>query len=154
MAGAEKLLGSGDMLFLSADSLKPRRIQGSFLTEQEIKKVVEYMKNASGIFGESGEVQSETGGLSSALEQKDFPKELNFDDDSGQGGDDELYLQARKLVVEAGKASASLLQRRLRIGYARAARLLDMLEEEGVIGPGDGAKPREILVSKEEYGEY
>lgn len=153
MAGAEKLLGSGDMLFLSADSLKPRRIQGSFLTEREIKNVVEYMKNASGIFGESGEVQSETGGLSSALEQKDFPKELNFNDDPGQGGDDELYLQARKLVVEAGKASASLLQRRLRIGYARAARLLDMLEEEGIISPGDGAKPREILVSKEEYDE-
>lgn len=151
MAGAEKLLGSGDMLFLSADSLKPRRIQGSFLTEKELKKVVEYLKDKSGIFAESGEAESEAGGLSSALEQNDFPQELNFDDDPGQGADDELYPQAKKLVVEAGKASASLLQRRLRIGYARAARLLDMLEEEGIIGPGDGAKPREILVAKEDY---
>ncbi len=134
-AGAEKLLGRGDMLFTSSQLSKPKRLQGAFVTDEEINRVVAFLKSK----GEP-EYQEE-------VTQKVVDKTLagNFED----MGDDELVGQARDIVVKAGKASASFLQRRLRIGYARAARILDILEEQGVIGPGEGAKPREILVSRE-----
>lgn len=147
ISGAEKLLGNGDMLFLAGDTVKPKRIQGAFVSEDEVKRVVQFIESHS----ESNESASEemferTSGASPLplAEEGVIP----FDEFSGD--DDELYEEARKLVIEAGKASASYLQRRLKVGYARAARLLDMLEERGIIGPGDGAKPREILVSRDE----
>ncbi|MFZ6036523.1 MAG: DNA translocase FtsK 4TM domain-containing protein [Patescibacteria group bacterium] len=132
-AGAEKLLGRGDMLYTSSQLSKPRRLQGAFVTDEEISRVVAFLKS-------KGEPEYEE-----AVVQKVVDKTLigSFED----MGDDELVSQARDIVVKAGKASASFLQRRLRIGYARAARILDILEEQGVIGPGDGAKPREILVA-------
>ncbi len=138
MAGAEKLLGKGDMLFLSGDTAKPRRLQGALVTEKEVHDVVKFLKEE----GEEMDTKEEN------------PMQVDFNASSANGGfsgddddaDDDMYAQAKQCVIESGKASASLLQRRLRVGYARAARLLDILEEKGVIGPGDGAKPREVYL--------
>ncbi len=136
--GAEKLLGSGDMLFLSGEMSKPRRIQAPYISEDEVKKVVAFIaKNSEG----------------------QLPSEIDFTEKGQAGGtdaifssmigddseDDELYGEAKKTVVEAGKASTSYLQRKLGVGYARAAKLIDMLEERGVVGPADGAKPRDVI---------
>ncbi|MDP1709748.1 MAG: DNA translocase FtsK 4TM domain-containing protein [Candidatus Komeilibacteria bacterium] len=134
MAGAEKLLGRGDMLFISPDLGKPRRLQGTFLDDKEIERVVNFLKEQGGADYQSEVIEHLATG-SSARHQSD-------------GADDDLYDDAKQTVLRAGKASASLLQRRLRIGYARAARLLDILEAEGVIGPADGAKPRDILLTE------
>jgi len=142
MAGAEKLLGHGDMLFLSPESSKPRRIQGAYLSEAEIDRLVEFIiKNSQSL---------EFNGLSSDLEE--YLNQMGMSENLGAENqeEDELYPEAYEVVVKAQKASASLLQRRLKIGYARAARLLDMLEARGVIGPQDGAKPREVYVKEQE----
>ncbi len=143
-SGAEKLLGAGDMLYAGGEMGKPKRIQSAFITESEVKKVTDFLRsNSDGLealdmpidLETSGSVHSGGGGL--------------FGSDS-DGDDDDLFEDARETVVRAGKASTSYLQRKLRIGYARAARLMDILEERGVIGPGDGAKPREVLVAPPE----
>jgi len=140
--GAEKLLGAGDMLYLSSDSPKPIRLQSAFVSEEEIKKVVEYLKN----------------------QDAELPDQLDFDEtsdnsndsifsamtDGDSSDDDDLYEDARRAVIEANKASTSYLQRKLRVGYSRAARLMDILEERGVISPADGSKPREILSQGDE----
>ena len=157
MAGAEKLLGLGDLLFLSAEVTKPRRVQGAYVSEKEVKKVVDYIKEENDhlkeVYSTEAEGEMEQGAfqnhLAEDLERSLETGEVSGADKFGEGGgeDDPLYEEAKKTVLEARKASASLLQRRLRVGYARAARLLDMLEEKGVVGPGEGAKPREILMS-------
>ena len=147
MAGAEKLLGLGDMLFLSAEITKPRRIQAAYVSDKEVKKVVKFIK-AQDVKPETSEEKLENAGagLTQDLEKTlTEGKELDF----VSGEEDPLYEEAKKVVIEARKASASLLQRRLRLGYARAARLIDTLEERGVVGPGEGAKPREILIPTE-----
>lgn len=136
-SGAEKLLGKGDMLFTVSDANKPKRLQGAFLDDAEIERVVQFLKE------EHPEAEYQT----EIVEKQRGITSLGGDSGGGGSGEDDLYDEAREQVVRAGKASASLLQRRLRIGYARAARLLDILEEEGVIGPADGARPREILLS-------
>lgn len=130
--GAEKLLGRGDMLFLSADLPKPVRIQGAYVAEKEVSNVTGFVKGQ---------------------EKPTYNEEILKQNSRGLGGsggagtpDDDLFEDAAECVIQAGKASASLLQRRLRIGYARAARLLDLLEEQGVVGPADGARPRDVLV--------
>ncbi len=136
--GAEKLLGAGDMLYSSGEA-QPERLQSAFISETEVKKVVKYLSDAY-----KDEVTEEitlTAGSISA-DKSIFESSLGDDED---GDDDEMYEEARACVVEAGKASTSYLQRKLKLGYARAARLMDVLEERGVIGPGDGAKPREVL---------
>jgi S-DNA-T family DNA segregation ATPase FtsK/SpoIIIE len=129
-AGAEKLLGMGDMLFISADTPKPKRIQGAFVSEKEVKGVTDFIKSQG---------------------EPEYNEEILAQATRGSGDlgapDDEMFIDAADCVVRAGKASASLLQRRLRIGYARAARLLDLLEERGIIGPADGARPRDVLIS-------
>lgn len=149
MAGAEKLLGNGDMLYLSASSPKPKRIQGIFVSESEVKRVVKFIKNQKVEDEGIGEniVNPAQGlpGQERMLEFKDFSE-------SGNGSDDDLYEAAKEEVTRAGKASATLLQRRLRVGYARAARLLDILEDKGIIGPGDGAKPREVYAANPPAG--
>jgi len=137
MPGAEKLLGKGDMLFLSGDTAKPRRVQGALVTETEVHDVVKFLTDQ----GNALEVNNE----------QSLQVDFNAPASSGfSGGDndteDDMYPDAKLVVMEAGKASASLLQRRLRVGYARAARLLDILEDRGIIGPGDGAKPREVYI--------
>jgi len=133
--GAEKLVGRGDSLFISSDMSQPKRIQCCFVGDNEIRKVVDYLMEQldEPVHYEEGVTEKNRAG----------------GNDFGYGGDgeDELLDEARDIVVRAGKASASYLQRRLKIGYARAARLLDLLEERGIIGPGDGAKPRQILVA-------
>lgn len=140
-AGAEKLLGSGDMLFLSSKSSKITRIQGPYIPEKEVKKVTDWiLENAKSIDEPQGLlVQS----LKDTLDHQPAEK--------GEGGgemffgdDDPLFEDVKRIVLETKKASASFLQRRLRIGYARAARLIDMLEDKGIVGPADGAKPREV----------
>lgn len=135
--GAEKLLGAGDMLYSSGEA-QPERLQSAFISEAEVKKVVKYLADA--YRDEISEEITLTAGAVSA-DKSIFESTL---DDEGED-DDEMYEEARACVVEAGKASTSYLQRKLKLGYARAARLMDKLEERGVIGPGDGAKPREVL---------
>lgn len=130
-SGAEKLLGMGDMLFLSAELSKPRRIQGAYVSEKEVKEVTEFVKTqADPEYNEEILIQNAKAGHTGDM--------CDIDDD--------LFYDAADCVIRAGKASASLLQRRLRIGYARAARLLDILEDRGVVGPQDGARPRDVLV--------
>ena len=136
-SGAEKLVGRGDMLFLSADLSKPKRLQGAFVSDAEIKKVTDFIKDNYGAPDYQDEIvdRSSVGGRGTVFSNNDG---------------DELLPEAKDVIVRAGKGSASLLQRRLKIGYARAARILDILEEQGFIGPADGAKPREILASLEQ----
>ena len=148
MAGAEKLLGSGDMLYLAGDISKPRRLQGPFVSEKEVKAVVKFLKDQG--YEAEGEEGAETleESLAQSIESGPGFESMPGRDDFGQA-DDSLFGEAKEVVLQAKKASASLLQRRLRIGYARAARLLDMLEERKVVGPAEGAKPREVLIKSE-----
>lgn len=134
--GAEQLLGQGDMLYLSSDSPRPIRLQSAFVSEEEIKKVVDYLKKQDADMLDQLDLDEQAGGSADALFS-------SFTDN--EDTDDDLYDDARIAVIEAGKASTSYLQRKLRVGYSRAARLMDLLEEKGVIGPQDGSKPREIL---------
>ena len=134
--GAEKLLGNGDMLFMPGDAAKPKRVQAAYVSDKEIKSVTDALRS---------------------LDAPQYVEEVLADAAKGAGSfggsnseEDSLTNEAIELVVKTGKASASYLQRRFRIGYARAARLLDILEEKGVIGPGEGSKPREVLLSKQD----
>jgi S-DNA-T family DNA segregation ATPase FtsK/SpoIIIE len=144
-AGAEKLVGQGDMLYMSQDSPDPIRVQSPYISEDEVKEVVKYFVEAY-----KDEVPTHELNLDGKSDEQKNPL---FDsmNDNGSGDtsdDDELYEDAKQLVIEAKRASTSYIQRKLRVGYARAARLMDMLEERGVIAPGDGsAKPREVLDS-------
>lgn len=144
MGGAEKLLGNGDMLFLSASSPKPRRIQGVFVGESEVKRVVKFVKGQK---KEEPEEDETEGDEITEGKQKEITE---FKESAAEGSDGALVEAAKEEIMRSKKASASFLQRRLRIGYARAARLLDILEEQGVVGPADGAKPREIYVGNDE----
>jgi len=138
IAGAEKLVGTGDMLYLASDNTKPRRLQGGFVSEEEVRDVVKFIV-------ENNETEQHE------VEESITATETGGSGISGEAGDDDpLLAEAKRVAVEAGKVSASLLQRRLRVGYARAARLLDMLEEQGVIGQAEGNKPREVLVRPED----
>lgn len=139
MAGAEKLLGGGDMLFMSADVTKPKRIQGAYLSEEELNAVASFVRDNN----ESDEIPDSKNSFIPENERKDI-SEINFEEFTMDSNDDELFEEAVKIVHEAKKASASLLQRRLSVGYARAARLIDIMEQKGIVGPGDGAKPREV----------
>lgn len=137
-AGAEKLLGAGDMLFLGGEMSKPERIQSAYISESEVKSVVKYLSDAY-----VEELNPQIDFTNGKIDNSIFSATL--DDDHENGDDDELYEEAREIVMSAGKASTSYLQRKLRVGYARAARLIDLLEEKGVVGPGSGAKPREVI---------
>jgi S-DNA-T family DNA segregation ATPase FtsK/SpoIIIE len=138
-SGAETLLGAGDMLYLSSDMQKPVRLQTAYISENEVKKVASYIKQHNA--GSLGSLNLGEGGAA--------PQEMNdaimmsgsLDDDV----DDDMYMEAKAAVEEAGRASTSYLQRKLRIGYSRAARLMDLLEEKGVIGAADGSRPRDVL---------
>jgi len=137
-SGAEKLLGKGDMLYISAELSKPKRIQGALVTDEEIERVTDFWRG-----------QAEPNFKEEVTEKQthvNLPGAVSFAEDG-----DELLEEAKDTIIRSGKASASFLQRRLRVGYARAARILDLLEEEGIIGPADGAKPREILVDAQNY---
>lgn len=138
MAGAEKLLGAGDMLYMSGEMSKPLRVQSAFISETEVKTLSKYLADSY-----ENELPNEIN-FTEAGASPNSIFQANLDDDSGD--EDDLYEEAREVVISAGKASTSYLQRKLGVGYARAARLMDMLEERGVVGAGSGSKPREVLV--------
>ena len=146
MGGAEKLLGAGDMLYLSGEMSQPQRIQSAYISENETKAVVKYLVSSY-----DNEIPSEINltGERETIGGNIFEATM---ENERLEGDDDLYEEAKRTVLEAGKASTSYLQRKLGVGYARAARLIDMLEERGVIGPGFGAKPREVLEKPEGNG--
>lgn len=139
-SGAETLLGKGDMLYLSADSSKPVRIQGAFLSDEEVEKVVDYVKSQS-------EAQ---------YDPNMTPSEVSTQGGGSPSADDvdPLYKEVLLFIAKTQKASASLLQRKFKIGYNRAARIIDMLEEDGYIGPVDGSKPRKVFLEKEFAEDY
>ena len=140
--GAEKLLGAGDMLYMGGEMSKPVRIQSAFISEKEVKDIVKYLIDAYRDELIGGEIDL----AEVANDRSDVIAGGSFDD---EGDDDELYEQAKEEVISAGKASTSYIQRKLRVGYARAARLVDLLEQRGIVGPGDGAKARDVLIGKE-----
>ena len=136
MGGAEKLLGKGDMLYLPMGENNPKRIQGCFITDEEIQRVIDY------VCGQQMAQYDDS--LNRAIEEEHNP--VSGDKESF---DDPLYNEIYEFAIETGKISASLIQRRFRLGYNRAARIIDLLEERGIIGPQNGSKPREVLVKKE-----
>jgi S-DNA-T family DNA segregation ATPase FtsK/SpoIIIE len=136
MAGAEKLLGKGDMLFNPLGVTKPMRVQGCFISDSEVHKVIEHLKTQS--------LNNEY--AADVIEKIDYNHENVSDGDK-----DELLQEAIETVVRAEQASVSMLQRRFRIGYNRAARLVDMMESRGIIGPSDGSRPRKVLISEEDF---
>ncbi|XOB41119.1 MAG: DNA translocase FtsK [Candidatus Nealsonbacteria bacterium] len=149
VAGAEKLLGLGDMLFISADNIKPKRIQGAYVSEKEVKRITNWIKtkNNQYIDQEAGlEIEEVQDNLTKALDQTEAGPVENL---PVSPFDDPFYEKAKVIVVENKRASASLLQRKLRVGYARAARLIDMLEGNKIIGPSRGAKAREVYLVQE-----
>ena len=138
-SGAEKLLGNGDMLFVTSDASKPKRIQGAYITDEEVTSVVNHLK---------GQAEPE---YDDSIIEKTTSRVHGFS--VGGDNEDSFMEEAKEIVLKAGKASATLLQRHLRIGYPRAASLLDSLEEMGVVGPAEGSKAREVLISQEDLEE-
>lgn len=141
--GAEKLLGRGDMLYVPPESAKPTRIQGAFVSEKEVKKLVEFLKNSNFPVEYTEEVLTQpVGGKGRA----------GMGGDGSNGGRDAMFEDAVRIVCQFDTASASFLQRKMSVGYSRAARIIDQLEEAGIIGPGAGSKPRDVLVrNADEY---
>ena len=150
--GAEKLIGNGDMLFLGPQSSNPIRLQSPFVEESEVQKVVNFIKRqaeSTGAYNIDEDFSSD--GENGAVTTTKGITSVNFDEDHGSSGksEDPIYEEAKEVIITAGKASTSYLQRRLRIGYSRAARLIDELEDAGIVGPSEGSKPRKVLVEKE-----
>ena len=147
-SGAEKLLGNGDMLFLPVGAAKPVRVQGTFVTDEEIGAVLSFIKSTSSSqYDEEMIAEMER----RAVAEKGSKK--GDDDGDGSGSLDPMFEQAVECVIEAGQASTSLLQRRCKLGYARAARIMDQMEQEKIIGPYEGAKPRSVLVTRAQWQE-
>ena len=149
-AGAEKLLGNGDMLFNPIGAAKPIRVQGCFLTDEEVESVVDFIKSQ-----ESANYDEEINEEIERQAAADTSKKKGGSSDFTEGGEeeDEMLSKAIEVVVEAQMASTTLLQRKLRLGYARAARLVDTLEERGIVGPFEGSKPRKVLMTKQQWME-
>jgi len=155
-SGAEKLLGKGDLLLLSKEFSKPKRVQNPFISENEIKKVINWITDSNLAIKETTD-EIEEGFLETEVEDNSLMSELTKSAEAPEtqmdnfySKEDPMYEEAKRIVISSKKASTSLLQRRLGIGYARAARLMDILEERGVVGPQEGAKPREVYFSEEE----
>ena len=147
MGGAEKLLGHGDMLYFPSGMPKPVRVQGCFCSTKEIESVVEFIKKESQP-DYSDEILDEIEKNTPVI-----PDEKESPEISGTDGDDEIIEKAIEIIVEAGQASTSMLQRRLKLGYARAARIMDEIEGMGIVGESEGAKPRKVLLSKQQWAE-
>ncbi len=145
-AGAEKLLGMGDMLFMPVGASKPIRIQGTFVRDEEISRVLDFIKKSATV--QYDEVMIEAMEKHAIQDSKKGGGSSDADEDSGS---DPMFKQAVEVVIDAGQASTSLLQRRCKLGYARAARIMDEMEEKGVIGPYEGAKPRAVLISRQQW---
>ena len=146
MSGAEKLLGRGDMLFSPVGSPKPIRVQGCYVTDREIEKVIDFIKNS-----QESKYDSK---IAAEIEKNAISDNSKGNDSAGEeGSTDPMMNEAIKCVVEAGQASTSLLQRRLRVGYARAGRLVDEMEQMGIVGPHEGSKPRQVLITYQQFME-
>ena len=143
MGGAEKLLGRGDMLFSPVGSPKPIRIQGCFVSDSEIESIVNFIKKSQ----EPGYDAS----IAEEIEKNAVAEKGSSGADTSDSDQDPMMPEAIKCVVEAGQASTSLLQRRLRLGYARAGRLIDEMEQMGVVGPHEGSKPRQVLITYQQW---
>ena len=147
MAGAEKLLGKGDMLFYPIGASKPTRVQGAFVSDEEVEQIVDFVKsNGTAVYREDILDTIENG--SKEEQKKNLEAEQQADDDT-----DPFLNEAIDTVVETGQASTSFIQRRFKVGYARAGRIIDQMEERGVISGYQGSKPREVLMSKERWEE-
>lgn len=153
-AGAEKLCGRGDMLYAPVGASKPQRVQGAFVSDDEVEAVVEYVKNnnAPVIYDQEFEtsIDAEAAKCGNAPDKAAGGGEFK----GGAGDEDPKLYDAAELAINAGKISTSLLQRRLEVGYGRAAKIIDRLEEMGFVGPADGNKPRKILITREELAEH
>lgn len=143
MSGAEKLLGRGDMLFSPAGSSKPTRVQGCYVTDKEIEKVIKYVK--------SSQQSDYDNNIAKEIEKNSARENLKTSDEKFDVKVDPVMKEAIKCVVEAGQASTSFLQRRLRVGYARAGRLIDEMEQMGIVGPHEGSKPRQVLINYQQF---
>lgn len=144
--GAEKLLGNGDMLYNPVGQSKPERIQGAFLSDSEIEKIVDFLK-AQGVSDYDNGIMEE---IEKQATQEKKKGNAVSDSDSDENDRDEMFESAIEVVVELGQASTTLLQRKLRLGYARAARVMEQLEESGIVGPQEGSKPRKVLITKQQ----
>jgi S-DNA-T family DNA segregation ATPase FtsK/SpoIIIE len=140
--GAEKLVGKGDMLLMPGNTNVPQRIQGSWVDEEEVRKVVAHWRRQSPEVVYVSGIEGEEGGGSSSGNGTLFG--------GGSGSEDDLIRQAIDVVVRSGLGSTSLLQRKLKVGFARAGRIMDELEERGIVGPAQGSKPRDVLMTVEE----
>ena len=149
--GAEKLLGNGDMLYYPVGIPKPIRVQGCFLSDKEVENVVTHIKNqAQSVYDDDVMKEIDRNAANTGAKKKDTSAS---DSDGGDGPADEMLPKAIEAVIEAQSASTTLLQRKLKLGYARAARIVDELEERGIIGPYEGAKPRKVLITKQQWYE-
>ena len=149
--GAEKLLGNGDMLYCPVGLSKPVRVQGSYVSDEEIERVIDFVTSQGEVKYDDAVMQEIE--LKAAQDSKKKSGSAIDTDNMGAGGDydDEMFPKAVEVVVEAGMASTTLLQRKLKLGYARAARIVDELSEKGIIGPFEGSKPRKVLITKEQW---
>ena len=148
--GAEKLLGRGDMLFAPIGSNKPERIQGCFVSEGEVDEVIKFVRN-NYVVNYDENIQQEIERLSSKEKSASGGSSSGSDNDEPASNSDEKLMAAIEVVINAGAASTSLLQRKLSLGYARAAKIMDEMEERGIIGPSQGSKPREVLMSRQQW---
>ena len=144
IGGAEKLMGKGDMLFFPTGAIKPERIQGCFVSDSEVEKVVDFLKG-----DHHSDYDEEVINEIERQAAKEKAAKSGLAEDAVDDGGDPMLDDAIECVVEVGQASTSLLQRKLRLGYARAARIIDQMEERGIVGPYEGSKPRQVLISNE-----
>ena len=148
MGGAEKLLGRGDMLYYPIGAVKPVRVQACFVSDAEIERVVDYIKSKTGSEYDT-DIMDEIERNASAVKGAKSSLPISGGDDDGDA--DDMLPQAIECVIEAGMASTSLLQRRLKLGYARAARVVDQMAERGIVGPFEGSKPRKVLITQQQW---
>ena len=145
--GAEKLLGKGDMLYAARGAIKPVRIQGNFISDSEIENIIEYVKKQyTAEYDDS---------ILEHIEREQENREAAHEEETHtrSGDKDELFVKAAELAFESGQASVAMLQRKYKIGYQRAARIIDQLEENRIIGPYEGTKPRQVLITRSELNE-
>ena len=150
-AGAEKLIGRGDMLFSPVGSIKPVRVQGSFVSDEEVDAVTTFIKQNYGVKDYDQSVMDSIEREAQLCQNKKSTVLGDGDEEANDG--DPMLKPAIQLAVESGKISTSLIQRRLQLGYGRAAKLIDTMQEMGIVGPPQGSKPREVLISKQDYME-
>ena len=147
--GAEKLLGNGDMLFMPLGQSKPLRVQGCYVSNQEVERVVEFLKDSDKPQEYDQDVIDEIEKQAAAAGSKNAAR-----DDDGEADEwDEALPDAIRLAVESGSISTSMLQRKMRFGYSRAGRIIDQMEQKGIIGPSEGSKPRKVLITLQQWNE-